>query len=692
VAVTAAIGLALVVLPAAAHGANAAKRESKTPIRASSAWKRYVTDPGQLVYPKSVSVIGSPAGVQNAGGLREPGGGVTTISSTGLGAGGVGRTALILDLGVNAGGYVEVGVSGSNGAPIRLGYSESLDYLTPRGDTGGDFSFGQSDDPQSRTDVIQTRAPVQFRSPGIRGAQRFIALQIDGAGSAGIDYVRVRTEHLRANPRGYSGHFLSNDRLLNRIWYASAYTFALDTFRDLRPGYEFSRPVVTDGAKRDRMIWSGDLTLEDLVGNYSLGAAPKVLKQSLQAFSCLQYTDGQLSPATQIAVQCPRNPPKPVEHSSQFPASARPAPDFGALRLPQYTATWVIALRDYYMLTGDRTFPRRMMPVVRGALAYFLNHLDGGLYRTPNSNSTINWHPFDTAAGIDAFTNAQLFRALVAGGELERGVGRGRRAAKSYLRRAGGVRAAMLARLWDPSAGAFVVNSDDPRRNHTQDAQVAAIYAGVTSPSQSRQALAFINSHLTSPVGVVNGEFADDPYMTRYISPFISSTELLARLSVGDANGALNLIRRTWGQMLARGPGTFWESMELNGLPRSGAISLAHGWAGGPLPALSAYVLGIRPTAPGYRRWVVAPQPGNLRFAQGQAPTPRGPISSRWRRHKGIFKLTVEAPRGTAGRVVVPAQGKVHTVAVDGKVVQAKRRHGVVRFRKVRGRHTFVVG
>jgi alpha-L-rhamnosidase len=683
---------ALVMAPATAHAAGAVKRESKAPIRASNGWKRYVIDPGEFTYPKSVSVIGSSAGVQNASGLKAAGGGVTTIASTGLGPRGVGNPALILDLGVNAGGYVEVGVSGSNGAPIRLGYSESLAYLTPRGDTGGDFSFGQSDDPQSRTDVIKSAQPVQFRSPGIRGAQRFIALQIDGAGSAAIDYVRVRTQHLRANPKQYSGYFLSNDRLLNRTWYASAYTFTLNTFRDVRPGYGFSRPVVTDGAKRDRMIWAGDLTLENLVGNYSLGAAPKVLRQSLQAFSCLQYTDGQLSPATQIAVQCPRNPPKPVEHSSQFPASARPAPDFGALRLPQYTATWVVALRDYYLLTGDGGFAHRMMPIVRGALSYFLTRLEGGLYRTPSSDSTINWHPFDTAAGIDAFTNATLYRALVAGSQLEGRVGRGGRAARSYMRQAAGVRGAMLARLWDPGAGAFVVNSDDARRNHTQDAQVGSIAAGVLNRTQARQALGFIDSHLTSSIGVVNGEFDGDPYMTRYISPFISSTELLARLSIGDTNGALNLMRRTWGQMLARGPGTFWESMELNGIPRSGAISLAHGWAGGPLPALSAYVLGIRPTRPGYRRWIVAPQPGNLRFAQGRAPTPRGPISSRWRRHKGMFKLTVEAPRGTAGVVAVPALGRVHTIAVDGKVVRAKRRGGVVRFGKVRGRHTFVVG
>jgi alpha-L-rhamnosidase len=665
--------------------------QSKSPVRESSAWKRYVIDPGKFVYPKAVYVVGNqPQNAHDTRGLKGPGHGAMTLNAGGVNASGVGSPSLLLDLGVNVGGYVEVGVSSSNGAPIRLGYSESLDRLTPRGDTGvSQFSFGASDDPDSRTDVFQTTGPVQFRSPGIRGAERYISLQLDSPGTATIDYVRVETEHLHPGPSDYLGYFLSNDRLLNRAWYSSAYTFAMDSFRDLRPGYSFSRTVVSDGAKRDRAIWAGDMNMEDLVGNYSLREAPAILRGSLQAFSCLQYGDGQLAPVTQIATQCPNNPPPPVADATHFPSSAQPAaPD---LRLPQYTAAWVIALRDYLLLTGDRGFARRMMPVVRRGLDYFLARLDGGLYRTPSRVLTINWHPFDAAGGIDTYTNASLFRALQAGAQLERQVGRGKRAANAYMAQSAALRAAMMARLWDPRAGAFRLNTDDPSTNHTEDAQVESILGGITTQAQSLSALHFIDGHLMTTFGVATGE-SDDPYMSRYISPFMSSTELLARLSVGDATGALELMRRTWGQMLAAGPGTVWESMQLNGLPRSGGISLAHGWAGGPVPALSGYVLGIRPTAPGYRHWIVAPEPGDLRFAQGKAPTPHGAIASRWQRGGHSFKLTVVAPKGTSGVVEVPVPRHAHTVAMDGKVVHVKRKGDIARFRKVKGQHTFVVG
>ena len=93
------------------------------------------------------------------------GGGATTITSAGVGEKGVGDTALILDLGVNVGGYVEIGVRASNGTPIRLGYSELPEYLTPRGDTNDGSSSGVSDDPDSRTDLFQASSPAQLRSP-----------------------------------------------------------------------------------------------------------------------------------------------------------------------------------------------------------------------------------------------------------------------------------------------------------------------------------------------------------------------------------------------------------------------------------------------------------------------------------------------------------------------------------------------
>ena len=215
---------ALTPIPAAASARSSpAVGLSRSAVPASSAWKRDVIDRGAFVYPKRVEVVGAGGAVTNPSGLGAAGGGVTTIHAAAAGA-----PRLVLDLGVNTGGYVEVGITQADGTPIRLGYAELRGFLTPSGDspTG---SLGVSDDPEGRTDVIAPGAGLAYRSPGVRGGERYVSLQLEGPGSVSIDYLRVRVTHLEAPVSAYAGHFYSSDPVLNRVWYAAAYRFAMDS-------------------------------------------------------------------------------------------------------------------------------------------------------------------------------------------------------------------------------------------------------------------------------------------------------------------------------------------------------------------------------------------------------------------------------------------------------------------------------
>ena len=77
-----------------------------------------------------------------------------------------------------------------------------------------------------------------------------------------------------SNLRAYGGYFNSNDDLLNRIWYSGAYTVQTNS----APGNTATGPmkgsekgwrnaewitdgptVLLDGAKRDRLVWIGDM-------------------------------------------------------------------------------------------------------------------------------------------------------------------------------------------------------------------------------------------------------------------------------------------------------------------------------------------------------------------------------------------------------------------------------------------------
>jgi hypothetical protein len=702
-------GAVLLALATPALAQAGPRALSRHPVRVDPRWQRYVLDQGNgLVYPKHVYVVGDPSAVDNPTGVEGQGGGVTTIRATGRGA-----PQLVLDLGINTGGYIEIGITKTDGTTVHLGYSETRRFLTADGDmTGGDPSLGNDDNPGSRSDDVS--ASGDWRSPGIRGAERWISLQLQGPGTVSIDYVRVREEHLHPAVSDYAGHFLSSDDLLNRAWYASAYTYALDSFKDLRPGHD-GNVVVTDGAKRDRMIWLGDLVVENMLGDYALRQGPRVIRDSISAFSCEQLADGEIAMASQIDSVCPGRPDPFFANTPQIGSVT------SASGLPEYTLWWVIAVHDYDLFTADDSFARQMLPVARKAIAYFESHLQDGLYVTPPGS--INWHPFDVAAGTDSHTNATLYHALLALADLEGRLGAGATAAGALAGEAAAVRQAMLAKLWDPAAGAFHLNWSDPTGNHTQDAQVEAVLDGVVTGDQAGGALRFIDQHLRTTYGVMNGESNNDPYMSNYISPYISSTELLARLALHDTFGALDLLRREWGRMVNTDPNsTMWEKMSFAGdaatyspnqigtgvIPVNGpqvgpgGASMAHGWAGGPVAALSGYILGIRPTAPGFSRWMVEPQVGDLQFAQGQAPTPHGPIVSRWRRGPSGFVLTAGGPHSTMGTIAVPELGARRTIAMDGRIVwragrgvhraHAREQGGAVLFEGVRGVHTFAWG
>src|SRR3954469_17840943 len=85
--------------------AQTAAARSQRPVTAGHAWQADVIDQGEVTYPASVQVVGDGAAVSDRDGLRAPGGAATTIRSTG-----VGRPRLVLDLGLNVGGIVEVGI------------------------------------------------------------------------------------------------------------------------------------------------------------------------------------------------------------------------------------------------------------------------------------------------------------------------------------------------------------------------------------------------------------------------------------------------------------------------------------------------------------------------------------------------------------------------------------------------------
>lgn len=706
--------LLVATLLAGAAGSGAAARDvahlSRVALPEDPAWKAMVLNVrGERAYGRSVAIEGDRAGVSNAEGLLGEGGQAAVLTSKAAG-----DVRIVIDMGVLVSGFVEIGIRSSSGAPVRLAYAEAREYLRKNGDASDnpdDFFYngrtlGQDDDPDGRADVFKPTASGQMVSPGLRGSQRYIAISLDAPGSVTIDYVRVRQTNFQGR---YDGRFLSSDERLNRAWYASAYGMDLSTVRDLRrnPAAPW---VIIDGPKRDRVAYAQDLWVAARSGFYQSADYRQVVRDTINLWSCQQYPDGSLPAVALIYVPCELGNPGPPDGP---PEGFGPPGEAAMARLDGFDIWWVICLSDYLRYTGDREFVKPLLPVARRILAFTAAHApDGLLFRTDDYDGRLgfSWHPPDKSKGVDAGINAAYVQALRELARLERSLGAGEGAAAELEARADKVQAALVAKLWDPQAGAMVLNSEDPKRDHTADANAMALLLGILDEEKAAQARAFIDRKLATPFGTANSEHPDNPYMTQYISPYIMALEALGRFRYGDDQGALDLIRKAWPPMLERGSGTPWEEVSVKGTPdivRPGSsltdgdhVDLAHAWSTA-VPALSEYVLGVRPLADGFAEWLVAPRVVDLTWAQGQAPAAEGIIAVRWRRDPAdaAFVLTIEPTTDRPGRVAVPLLGRDRTIYMDGRAVwdgkgplkgvRAEREGDAVIFGDVVGSHTF---
>jgi hypothetical protein len=92
----------------------------------------------------------------------------------------------------------------------------------------------------------------------------------------------------------------------------------------------------------------------------------------------------------------------------------------------------------------------------------------------------------------------------------------------------------------------------------------------------------------------------------------------------------------------------------------------SHGWTGTPLIQMSARILGVQPSAPGFRSVAIRPTPAGLDWARGVVPTPLGSLEVSWQRTSAGFRLHVSVPKQVTASVYLPLTGPIQ---VDGKNV-----------------------
>ncbi|KAF3921515.1 hypothetical protein AA313_de0200472 [Arthrobotrys entomopaga] len=452
------------------------------------------------------------------------------------------------------------------------------------------------------------------------------------------------------NPQAYTGYFYSSDQLLNRIWYAGAYTLQLTTINPEEGGslVDYNRrvdhnnfprgawasnftvsngtSVTTDGAKRDRMVYAGDMTIAVpgiAVSTFDLDS----IKNALETLFAHQYWDGGM------------------------PYAGPPMGFYG-----EYSDTYhlhaLLGVWNYVQYSGDVVWMAHYWTRYKRALNISLRRFNRwrGLYWCW---STADWlRPGQ--GGYNSEANAIFYLTVKKSIHLGQIMGPGS-FTLDEMRLLNDILSAIEINyqdLWDDKKNLFMDNMDTRRDIHPQDGNSWAIFAdGLIELEQAKVISRNLRKRWTK-YGAPAVE------MPNTISPFISSFELIAHCYAGEHQSAVDLMRLMWGYMLdAKGMtnSTFIEGYRVDGNIQypaygwSGRNSHAHGWSSGPTYVLSTEILGIKLTSPMGYTWVIEPNFVDLDWAEGGYATEIGKFTVKWK--KG-GKLLVRTPKGTSGDVI----------------------------------------
>jgi hypothetical protein len=435
-------------------------------------------------------------------------------------------------------------------------------------------------------------------------------------------------------PAEGKGSFACSDSLLTAIWKAGAYTASVCR----QDGF-------IDCPSREQRQWTGDCHIQGLLG-YMTNSDPQLARKAILQATQTQAPDGMIAMASTSDLG--------VEWRSY---------------IPDYALYWILSIGDYLDYSGDPSILDEVFPAVVKTLGWFMPWLDSsGLLSQVPGWVFVDWsEKLDKRGEVLAF-NALYSGALRVGARLAEEVGAASWAAR-WKALASSVALAAAERFWDEERGVYVDCRTETGLSPvvSQQANAAAIAFGVAPRGRWDRMLGYIMDEgrvkLTKAWRWDEERSFDARKDVVMAQPFFCHFLHAALARAGRMGGLLGNIRRRWTPMIEQGSGTFWESWQLTEM-----TSRCHAFSATPVYDLSTYVLGLKPTAPGFARFEAQPWFGGLEWAKGGMSTPSGPISLAWQRKGAAIELEVIVPEGLAGilkpGVQSPGGGGSRTLAL----------------------------
>ncbi|MDR3706732.1 MAG: alpha-L-rhamnosidase C-terminal domain-containing protein [Capsulimonadaceae bacterium] len=352
----------------------------------------------------------------------------------------------------------------------------------------------------------------------------------------------------------------------------------------------------------EQLMYLGDTRIETLMA-YAVSAGDRLPRKALALFNCSRDSSGLTA--------------------SRYPSRTRQV-------IPPFSLWWVAMVHDFAFWRDDRGFVRSLMPGVRSVIDAYLGYLnEDGLIQAPDGWNCMDWVPSwvlgvppNGAAGVSGVLNWHFIYVLGLAAELERLMCE-----------------PVLASRYECFANDLAERATDAFFDHKRG--MLADDVAHETWSEHSQCLALLSGRLPfdrrSSVfdGLVTAQ--DIERTTIYFSHYLFETlRLMKRPDI------LFDRLQLWFDLPGQGFKTTFEEPEPS-------RSDCHAWGAHPLFHLYASILGIRPLEPSFKKVLVEPQLGPLKWAEGGINHRLGRVNVRFVQSAGELEGTVTLPPGLSG-------------------------------------------
>jgi hypothetical protein len=310
------------------------------------------------------------------------------------------------------------------------------------------------------------------------------------------------------------------------------------------------------------------------------------------------------------------------------------------LRWSEQPLTLAPSLRDAFWFSGDAELIEFALPKLEKLYAHFENYEDarGLLCTHPEGRPRLmpfgGWTPM-LKIGTPCALNFEYVHSLEAAGEIAEVLQRNELAAQ-WRQRAERTRQSAREAFWDESRNLFIDGERDGARVEAYSliANAWAALGGGVLPQQR---------------GAWAEALREDNSLLPLRTPFDASLLLEALCKLDRELHVTSLLKEYFDSLIRAGEPTlpeFWSAADGSANRRGENSSACHPYGTGPLYLLHEYVLGVRPSTPGYSHVEIAPRSIGLSSACGRVPTVHGEIAIEWERADTAWEYSIALPPG----------------------------------------------